>query len=83
MTLYYCGIDPGANGAVALIPGVGVVGDPIAFSGDAYIQAKTLADWRSSIVFAAIERPFLMPGQAVSSTSAQWYNYGYVRGSIS
>lgn len=72
----YIGIDPGKNGAMAIINGKKITTVP--FDEEAYADALARVDEKNA--FAVVERVNAMPGQGVTSMFSFGMNYGFIQG---
>lgn len=74
--MYYLGIDPGKDGALAIISESGV--RLIPFNEQNYAEA--LSGLRGHRAICCLERVGAMPGQGVTSMFSFGENYGFIRG---
>lgn len=76
MNRLYIGIDPGKNGALAILDGENVSVYP--FDEDDYIRELKIAAQQPCV--CCLERVGAMPGQGVTSMFSFGNNFGFLRG---
>lgn len=79
--MIYIGIDPGKNGAMAIIDGDAIRLVP--FSDGEYIRQLFILHHNREEAFCALERVGAMPGQGVTSMFNFGRNYGFIQGLLS